>query len=305
MRPKIGISVPYQYLSGVNGSPSADLFCEAFGPADRGLESLGRHNVECIELSMFDAAAARDQILAAVKNVWRAGLQVSLHPSFPERPENEGVDAAYTWLKGLLRGMPDFQKELVFTVHALSCERGRLKDYRDQTVRSLKDLATEVENREYPIRFALELNRSKGRIDPSTTYAGVLDMCGEIDSSRVGICWDWGHARANVLDHGLSPEPPAQFLRRVINTHVHEIGPDGKTHWPLSGPSDAIQSSLDRLKKVRYSGYLILELHPHRYAHLLDLGDAVLSSASYLQEAVSSVFNNNTLQQSEYGEVNI
>ena len=103
----------------------------------------------------------------------------------------------------------------------------------------------------------------------------------------------------------MGPEPPSEFLRRVVNTHVHEIGPDGKTHWPLSGPSDAIKRSVVKLKSVRYSGYLILELHPRRYAHLLDLRDAVLSSASYLAEAVSSVFNNNALQQSEYGEVTI
>jgi sugar phosphate isomerase/epimerase len=290
LRPKIGISLPYQYLSGDYGFPAAELFCEALGPVDIGLASLGGENIKCIELSLFGLEAPREQILAAVKNVWQTGLQVSLHPTLPDVRKNGGMNVQYPWLEGILRELPDFQRELVFTVHARSSEQGKLKDYRDQTVRVLKSLAVEVENREYPIRFALEVNRSKGKIDPSTTYAGVLDICGEIDSSRVGICWDWGHVQANVIKCGLSPEPPAEFLRRVVNTHVHEIGPDGKTHWPLSGPSDAIKRSVVKLKSVRYSGYLILELHPRRYANRLDLKKAVQISVGCLAEANRSVY---------------
>ena len=166
-----------------------------------------------------------------------------------------------------------------------------MKDCRDQTVRVLKNLLAGVEKRHYPISFALELNRCKGKVDPSTTYAGVLDICRETGDERVGICWDWGHAQANVRNRGLRPEPPAEFIRRVINVHVHALGPDGRTHWPLAGPSAAIKTALYRLKNLRYSGYLILELHPRRFAHQLDLKKAARISVSSLEEAILGVYD--------------
>jgi hypothetical protein len=71
-----------------------------------------------------------------------------------------------------------------------------------------------------PTRFALELNRPKGKIDQSATYEGVLDFCREIGDSLVGICWDWSYAQANVVNGESSPDPPEEFLRRVI-LHTH------------------------------------------------------------------------------------
>lgn len=280
----IGVSLPYEYLCGLNDSKTARLFGAALGPADEGLKTLRGQNVGCIELSLFSEIAPGNQISDAVRCVWNAGLRVSLHPFLPPSLDEGKLESRYVWLESVLRRMPDFQETIVLTVHSLSSDRGDMIDYHNQTVRALRSIAAAVRQENLPIRFALELNRAKGKIDPCTTYAGVLDICRQVGDSNVGICWDWGHAQANVLNGESCSSPPAEFLRKVIHNHIHDLGPDGSTHWPLISGIVPVGKNIDDLKNVGYSGCYVLELNPAKFFHVRPVREQVMASIRRLSE---------------------
>ena len=281
---KIGLSLPSNYLSGTYNDPVSSIYYSALGPVDSGLQLL-RSEIECIELGFFMENTPAEQIVEAVQNVWSAGLEVSVHAYLPEKIEGDGLTSVYTWLKSLLPILENHQEKLVINLHALASVNGNLDRLKEKTVENLKKLADLATTQKLPVYFALELNRSKGEVDPSTTYLGVLDMCLRINSQQAGIGWDWGHAYANVLKHLLPPEPPPSFIRKVIHTHIHDLGPNGGTHWPLTCGTVPLVDYLKLLKKVDYSGLFILELQPKKYAATGSVQELLLSSIRILRKA--------------------
>jgi sugar phosphate isomerase/epimerase len=281
----IGVSLPYEYLCGTNDSKAARLFSAALGRADEGLKTLRGENVGCVELSLFNETTPGNRITEAVRSVWNAGLRVSLHPFLPPTLDGEKLESRYPWIESVLRGMPDFQDTIVLTVHSLASEQGDMIEYRNRTVQVLKSAVNGVTQGHLPIRFALELNRAKGKVDPCTSFMGVLDICRDIGDSVVGICWDWGHAQANVLTNAACSTPPEEFLQKVIHNHVHDLGPGGSTHWPLISGIVPIDRNLSALKSIRFLGCLVLELNPTKFFHIRAVKEQVIASIRRLREA--------------------
>ncbi|UCF96334.1 MAG: TIM barrel protein [Spirochaetaceae bacterium] len=248
------------------------------------MKALREHNVECVELSLFSENAPGNRITEAVRRVWNAGLRASLHPFLPPSLDGGKLASRYQWLESLLRRMPDFQETIILTVHSLSADRGEAIDYRNRTVEALKRIACAVRKENLPIRFALELNRAKGKIDPCTSFTGVLDICREVGDLTVGICWDWGHAQANILKNASCTNPPAEFLRNVIHTHIHDLGPGGSTHWPLDSGVVPVEKNMEDLKSVGYSGCYVLELNPTKFFQVSPVREVVLASIQRLNE---------------------
>jgi len=280
---KIGLSLPSNYLSEIYNDPVSSIYYSALGPVDSGLQLL-RSEIECIELGFFMENTPAEQIVEAVQNVWSAALEVSVHAYLPEKIEGDDLTSVYTWLKSLLPILENHQHHMVINLHALTSLNGDLDRLKEKTVENLKRLADLATAQKLPVYFALELNRYKGKVDPSTTYLGVLDMCLGINSAQVGIGWDWGHTYANVLKHLLPPEPPPSFLRKVIHTHIHDLGPNGGTHWPLTCGTVPLLDYLKLLKEVDYSGLFILELQPKKYADTGSVQELLLSSIRILRE---------------------
>lgn len=281
----VGVSLPYDYLCGAGTSPAARLFAAALGPVEEGLRKLRSERVGCIELRTFPPDVAKEHIIDAVANVWNARLRVSIHPTLVPDRDSAALEARYPWLGGLLERMPSFQEKIVLTLHSFASGSGDVAELRRRTVRALRRMV-DAAKESLPLQLALELNRAKGKVDPSTTYRGLLAMCGQVEDSRVGICWDLGHTQSNVLRGVCPPDPPAEFLRRVIHAHIHDIGPDGATHWPLIFANVPIQRYIEALKGVGYGGCCVLELSPLRFSDRLDVGESIRRSVIRLRETL-------------------
>ena len=88
-------------------------------------------------------------------------------------------------------------------------------------------------------------------------------MIERASSSQMGACWDLGHAYMNV-QHGVDVSgPDVRFLRQVIHTHVHDLGP--RTHCALTHGVVPLDLYLDALIGQGYKGVLNLELSPERF----------------------------------------
>lgn len=136
-----------------------------------------------------------------------------------------------------------------------------------------------------PLRLALELNRAQSRNDPGTDYASLLALHRRIAHAHVGFCWDFGHACHNVRQGRLPADPPPAFLEHVIHTHIHDLGANDRTHWPLATPGTVpLERWLGLLAASGYAGILNIELEPARFADTVDVRRAVFASIERLAE---------------------
>jgi len=261
----LGLSLPVDYLRGACGGGEAGLYLAAFGPAREGLQRLRRTGVSTIELHRLSPLTGAEAVEQAAAAVLRAGLRVSVHGYLTEPHAGTGLLQACPWLPSVREMARGGQECLRITVHALAGSSGPVDGFRRRTVELLGLWARQASDAALPLRFALELNRAKGAVDPSTTWEGVESMCRQVGREEVGICWDWGHGYVNAL-RGLIPgEPPAGFLELVRNVHVHDVGPSGSTHWPLRGGGVPVERFVQLLRKGGYPGTLVLELDPPRF----------------------------------------
>jgi len=140
-----------------------------------------------------------------------------------------------------------------------------------------------MEKENVPLTTAVEINRKKEVNDPSTNYENLVEICRQVDHPSVGIGWDIGHTYSNVLHSIVPKEPPEEFVRRVIHTHIHDLGHNGQTHWPLKTGSLPLDFYLEKLYSIHYSGFHTLELYPERFINVIDAKKTMLESISILR----------------------
>lgn len=283
----LGVSLPYDYLCGAGQSPAAAALRATLGPAEKALRVLAEVGVRSIEVRHFLSDTPKSMVVDAVQRVWQQGLKATLHPATPPRCEVSALPAVFPWLPEVGCRLPPHQSELLLTIHACSAAGGVLDRLRAQTEAMFIRLARLAETECVPARFALELNRSKGAGDPSTSYQSVAQMHAGIAEARVGICWDWGHTQANVNAGLMSPVPPPEFVRAVIHTHIHDLGPSGATHWPLGADGLPLGAYTATLRRAGYRGVYCLELSPERFHKQIRVDRALLESIRLLSEATA------------------
>ena len=90
----------------------------------------------------------------------------------------------------------------------------------------------------------------------------LCELCDSIDSDKIGICWDFGHAHTAALDQGIAIRDVGSRLKM---THVHDNYKNGD-HHQLPALGDLMWGCIDwekpmhALKDIHYEGSLALEL---------------------------------------------
>lgn len=104
-------------------------------------------------------------------------------------------------------------------------------------------------------------------------YAELYEV---VQRSRVGACWDLGHAVMNTDRFGVPLYPPIDWLPWVTHIHCHDVGPED--HQPLIFGNVPWERFLRSLLPYGFDGTVILELTPDRflpYEGLVDLERSV------------------------------
>ncbi|MEA3351450.1 MAG: TIM barrel protein, partial [Chloroflexota bacterium] len=113
----------------------------------------------------------------------------------------------------------------------------------------------------------------------------VLALVTEIDHPRLGICWDTGHD----IRHGVSEDPPTEWLERVVHVHVHDLDDNGEDHFPLVFGTVPNQRWIKLLLDAGLEGTITLEL---KGGHLVGWGlerinNALVDSIKVINEVLS------------------
>ena len=208
----------------------------------------------------------------------------------PDSVDGPGFGDAYPTHVPVIDFLMNRGEAMIMVVHAHSDKTASIEALGKSTARTLVQIAEFIRSGDLPLMVALEISRyHQGVRDPATTYEGLLDMIRDVEGAQVGFCWDIGHTQSSVLQNKLPAEPPLEFVRRVIHTHLHELSPDGDTHRPLTESSLHIASGVSQLRSIGYDGTYNLELYPLRWATENTVRDQVLGSIGFLRELHSSV----------------
>lgn len=244
---RLGCSIPFDYLFGKKETE----FEAVFGSVDECLKLFSDCGVESVELRGVTTDTSAESLFQVSSRIRKGGLDVTIH-GIIQKPPLESKTVPYLSL------LPQDIVHVV-TVHAYAGNNDvSLDEYKKKTVLGLKQMLRKTPSN---ILFALELNRKRsGRIDPGSTFQGVLEMVEAVDDSRLGICWDMGHTLAN-FNNGLSEMiPTIDFLKLVIHTHIHDVSDEGKTHFPLTCGRLPLRECVSALEGLGYNGIYNLEL---------------------------------------------
>ena len=266
---KIGLSLDPSYLAGKE-TPSATAWGPVLGEASRYLRQLREGGVTSIELGAQLTNPDQGPLLqTAAQQVWDVGLGITLHGKLPEIPEEiPGSDLGdiFPALLPILAGRPDRQQELIITLHCYEGNPARGSDfYAQQTREAVRGILGMIEEKQVPLRLALELSRKASpNVGPGFTYTDLTELVQRIDHPQAGLCWDLGHTYANLRNGVLPDQVPSDFASRVIHTHIHGLGPRGRTHFALTEESLPLASFIGPLVSAGYEGIYNLELRPQR-----------------------------------------
>lgn len=283
----IGLSLPLGYLTGADDSAGDTCLSDAFGKPCDCLAYLKDNGITSIELQGFGPDASPDNIQDAVGRILGSGMQLTLHGYLSDTTRGRPPSDIHSQLLSIVASLEGLQEEAVVVVHALACPGASYRTKVKKAVRALKQLSEDIRTHDLPFRIALEINRYHGVESPGTTYDGLLEIARHLDDAEVGFCWDMGHTSSSVLQKRLPSVPPAEFVAKVIHTHIHDLSPEGDTHWPLTQSCTQLASGIERLETSGYTGIYNLELYPTRWAQGQDTKDGIVRSVQRLSNIVT------------------
>jgi len=263
---KIGISIPWDYLSGNIVTTDGEILRQNFGNAACFLTFLKDLEVTHIELRHRKKDMPQSEMKSVFQLLADSEFQITIHGDSPPKGKTWTINQVFPWIEAFKNIYPSGSDPLMITLHPYKGNKEK-EAYRIQTVKFIKQLSDKIKEFNIPIILALENQRNKGFIDPGTSFYEIEQMWKEIERSNVGICWDMGHCYANYLiDKSIYPLfPNDKFTKQVTHTHIHDLGPDGRTHWIFKENIVPLADNIRQLKNMGYSGVYNLELSFDRF----------------------------------------
>lgn len=285
----IGLSLPLDYLTGTDDSAGAKCLSAALGKPRDCLADLKESSVTSVELQGFGPDVSPDKLRCAVERILGSGMRLTLHGCLTDDTAGLPSCESHSKLLSVADLLEKQQAEVIMVVHALARPGASYRSMVDATTRALERLTEDIHTHDLPVTISLEIERHHGVESPGTTYDGLLEIAQRLGSSAIGFCWDMGHTCSSVLQKRLPTEPPPEFAARVTHTHVHNISPEGDTHWPLTESCPHLTSGINRLEACGYRGIYNLELYPTRWPAQQDAKEGILHSVLCLSKLVTQL----------------
>lgn len=261
---KIGISLPVTYLAGEILNKEDELWQEIYGPAPVALAHLQSAGVCSIEINKVRKTTKNTLVLKALQTIFHAKLQATIHGWLPQKVISGQGHLIDETLLNLLSSHT--ASAIPVTVHGHHVgEQAERDAMLSMTITNLASYSERLQTEKLPLIPALEVCRIKEHGPVGDTYAEVYSLASQVGFHNVGICWDLGHTQANYLLGKDMAMPNDTFIQQVIHTHIHDVGVDGRTHFPVVSRDGYVAEGVKRLKDVGYTGVYNLELYPIRW----------------------------------------
>jgi len=264
---KIGVSIPWDYLSGKIKIKESKVMKDTYGKADKFLKLLKDLEVTHIELRHRKAEISEMDMETVFKLLYDFKFKITIHGDTPLQGNLWTITDVFPWLNSYNKIFSNSNDSIVITLHPFTGSES-ISYYREQTINFIKRLDNFITEENLPIKLALENQRSKKINDPGKSFVEIEEIWKDINRKNVGICWDMGHCYANYLiDKNIYPLfPHNEFTKAVTHTHIHDLGPEGRTHWIFKENKVPLADNVSQLKDTGYSGIYNLELSFDRFA---------------------------------------
>jgi len=275
---KLSVSLPWDYLSDTIKTEEADIIRSRIGPNTEFLQMLKDSGVTAVELRHRYKGISLEEMVRAVSVIKDSELSLSIHGENLIEPDSFKFTEQFPWYE-IVNELFDNEKIIVTFHPFIRAEPG--KNLSEITVEIFRTL---LEQKDFPpYIYALENQRSKGYEDPGISFSGIVEMVEPLPEDQTGICWDMGHSYSNTVnfDHPLFPSD--DFLARVIQTHIHDLGPGGRTHWPFKENKVPLSENIKLLQSFNYRGAYNLELSFDRFSEEKEITSLVLNSVKKLK----------------------
>lgn len=281
----LALSLPSRYLTGARDDDTADRWRSLLGPASEGLRALAALGVGAVEVGDVRDDGNADIVADALAAVRAAKMRPHAHLWLPLGFVPERAPAALVATVAALDGGPH-------AAPAACAVHGHHRHEPDAFGATVRDLCVlEPWLRAHGASAALEVCRDRPDGPLGGTYAEVSTVVRAVEEALgapLGVTWDLGHTTWNHLQGRDALWPDEPFLTRVAHVHVHDVGPTGRTHFPLDEGRASLAGFVERLRGVGYGGLWNLELYPERWpGTMVERRGRLELSVATLAEAVA------------------
>jgi len=270
---KLSISLPWDYLADSVNTNEAHIIKSRIGPNKELLQLLKDSGITHIELRHRYKKISDEGMVRSVSVIKEFGLSLSIHGEALPEPKNFSFMKLFPWYRivnDIFSG-----ENIIVTFHPY-INNGTEKKLAETTVEIFSLL---LRQKEYPAyTYALENQRFKGYEDPAISFDGTVAIVQSIPEQNIGICWDMGHSFSNTVNFNHPQFPSEDFLSRVIHTHIHDLGPGGRTHWPFKENKVPLKENIRLLHSSNYPGAYNLELSFDRFAEEENIKSLLLNT---------------------------
>lgn len=231
-----------------------------------------------------------DDIAAQARRCQRAGLAVSFHPYSEAQDANpaffagasSGPAVAHVRFLELAARIAEQQGNTVVNIHPAAV-RDDDRPRRELVQRSVEFFAWTREwcDANAPdVRPVAELQVAPNADEPVVRIGDdPAELADVVTGSRVGACWDVGHAVHNHRRFATAEQPTDALLDRIAHVHCHDVD-DIDHRVPRRGDAPW-RRFLQRLAATGYDATVIIEVVPPTF---LDAG-----GLSAVEEAIAAV----------------
>lgn len=282
----IGLSLPWDYLADRILSNDCLALKDIFNNPEECLDLLKEQGVSVIELRHRSPDLTFSDMEAVFQSLIKYNMDISIHGELYPHGDKWTLKEVFPWMETASALLPP-SYELMVTLHPVTGAESDA-ECREATVRFLNSLYRELSSESLSFRLALENQRRKGRGTVGTSFNEIIELCRKTEAGDIGICWDMGHGHANYLldESDYTQFPPTDFTSAVWHTHIHDLGPDGRTHWPLSEERIPLLENIALLQEAGYDGILNLELSFERFRNQIDSKQSLLESIKRLKRNI-------------------
>lgn len=110
------------------------------------------------------------------------------------------------------------------------------------------------------VELQISPNAGEPRQRIGDTYAELSEVAAR---SRVGACWDFGHAYWNTYQYGWPLYPPDALISHIRHVHCHDV--HDEDHQPLVYNTVPWKDFIGLLMDHGYDGRIILEVPPSEF----------------------------------------
>lgn len=275
---------------------------KVFSGIDNPLQEIANLGLKTVEFSL-EPGFKEEEMQFLLDRCLKSGLKMNLHPytngehnpaCFKDEEGNVARETGCHFLEISHRASRIQGKRTVLILHGASTAeiqdsslgREEKRFFQERSNRFFKWLERYADEKKLNVLIVSELQIAPS---PEEHFSRIGDSYAEVlktvEGTKIGLCWDTGHAYFSHLRKGIPLIPPEDFIKRVRHVHLHDVRA-GEDHQPLSAGTIPLPKYLALLRRFNFCGDITLEFSPQAIASVGRFEEVMRDCLRRMKEAL-------------------